>query len=103
MLLLTITHNCHPGFIPGPAFDIKTKLLVLVFFPNADEALVLAEGKPEGGPDEDEVADEASPSFCLVVGIAVFKFKAAAGDAEVVPQRPGERDDEAHEHPENGE
>ena len=77
--------------------------LILVFFPNGDEALVLAEGEPEGGPDEDKVADEARPGFGLVVGVSVFEFKASASDAEVVPQRPGERDDEAYEHPENGE
>ena len=35
------------------------------------------------------------------MGVAVFEFKATACDAEVVPQRPSEGDDEAHEHPEN--
>ena len=35
------------------------------------------------------------------MGVAVFEFKAAAGDAEVVPECPGERDDEAYEHPED--
>ena len=37
------------------------------------------------------------------MGVSVVEFKATAGDAEVVPQRPGERDDEAYEHPEDGE
>ncbi len=33
--------------------------------------------------------------------MCAFKFKATASDAEVIPQRPGECDDEAYEHPEN--
>ena len=37
------------------------------------------------------------------MGVTIFEFKAAASDAEVVPKRPGESDDEAHEHPEDGE
>ena len=80
--------------------DFFSRLLLLLA-PYADKALVLAGGKPERGPDEDEVADEASPGFGLVLG--AFEFEAAAGDAEVVPQSPSERDDEAHEHPEDGE
>ena len=63
--------------------------------------MVLACCKPECRPNKDEVADEACPSFCLVVGVSVFEFKATASDAEVVPESPGECDDEAHEHPEN--
>ena len=37
------------------------------------------------------------------MGVAIIEFKASASDAEVVPERPSKRDDEADEHPENGE
>ena len=37
------------------------------------------------------------------MGVAVIEFKATASDAEVVPERPSKRDDEAHKHPEDGE
>ena len=74
---------------------------MLILSPHSDEAFVLAEGEPACRPDEDEVADEACPGFCLVLG--AFKFEAAAGDAKVVPQSPCESYDEAYEHPENSE
>ena len=37
------------------------------------------------------------------MGVAVIEFKATASDAEVVPKCPGKSDDEAYEHPEDGE
>ena len=64
--------------------------------------MVLACCKPERWPNEDEVADKACPSFGFVVCVAVFEFKAAASDAEIIPQRPRKCDDEAYKHPENG-